>query len=383
MDKSKRIIACMTGTRADYPRVKSVLREISSRPNLELKLIVTGMHLLKKFGYTVKEIEQDGFDIAAKVNMYSDDDSPYGMAKASARCVDGIADALNKIKPDIFLITVDRVETLAAAQTAALMNIPTAHIQGGEVTGTIDESIRHAVTKLSHIHFPATEDAAERIIKMGEDLNNVHTVGCPYLDIVRTLKYRTKEELAVDYDFNPELPLIIFVQHPVTTEYGHALEQISISIKALKKLHETEIIALYSNADAGGREIIATMKKNHQFHVFPNVDSKDFLSLLKHADVMVGNSSTGIREAPSFQLPVVNIGTRQNGRLRSENVIDVPHDVEAIIRAIKKALYEENFKKAVRQVINPYGDGYSAKRIVDILERVDLSPKLIQKRITY
>jgi UDP-N-acetylglucosamine 2-epimerase (non-hydrolysing)/GDP/UDP-N,N'-diacetylbacillosamine 2-epimerase (hydrolysing) len=383
MDKPNRSIACMTGTRADYPRVKSVLREISSRPNLELKLIVTGMHLLKKFGYTVEEIEQDGFYIAAKVNMYSDDDSPYGMAKAAARCSNGIADALNMIKPDIFLITVDRVETLAAAQAAALMNIPIAHIQGGEVTGTIDESIRHAVTKLSHIHFPATEDAAERIIKMGEDLNNVHTVGCPYLDIVRTLKYRTKEELAVDYGFHPELPLIIFVQHPVTTEYGHALEQISISIEALKKLHETEIITLYSNADAGGREIISAMKKNPQFHIFPSIDSKDFLSLLKHADVLVGNSSTGIREAPSFQLPVVNIGTRQNGRLRAGNVIDVPHDVEAIIRAIKKALYDEDFKKIVNQVTNPYGDGYSAKRIVDILEKVDLSLKLIQKRITY
>jgi len=383
MDKSKRIITCMTGTRADYPRVKSVLREISSRPNLELKLIVTGMHLLKKFGYTVEEIEQDGFYIAAKVNMYSDDDSPYGMAKAAARCSDGIADALNKIKPDILLITVDRVETLAAAQAAALMNIPIAHIQGGEVTGTIDESIRHAVTKLSHIHFPATEDAAERIIRMGEEPNNVHTVGCPYLDIIRTLKYRTKEELAVDYGFHPELPLIIFVQHPVTTEYGLALEQISISIEALKKLHETEIITLYSNADAGGREIIATMNKNHQFHVFPSIDSKDFLSLLKHADVLVGNSSTGIREAPSFQLPVVNIGTRQNGRLRAGNVIDVPHDVEKIVMAFKKALYDEDFKKIVNQVTNPYGDGYSAKRIVDILEKVELSQELIQKRIAY
>ena len=383
MDKSKRTIACMTGTRADYPRVKSVLREISSRPNLELKLIVTGMHLLKKFGYTIKEIEQDGFDIAAKVNMYSDDDSPYGMAKAAARCIDGMADALNKIKPDIFLITVDRVETLAAAQASALMNIPIAHIQGGEVTGTIDESIRHAVTKLSHIHFPATEDAAERIIKMGEDPNNVHTVGCPYLDVIRTLKFRAKEELAIDYGFNPELPLIVFVQHPVTTEYSHALEQINTSIEALKKFHKTEIIALYSNADAGGREIISAMNKNPQFHVFPSIDSKDFLSLLKHADVLVGNSSTGIREAPSFQLSVVNIGTRQNGRLRAENVIDVPHKIKAIVMAIKKALYDENFKKAVRQVINPYGDGYSAKRIVDILEKIDLSPKLIQKRIKY
>ncbi len=182
-NKAKRKIACVTGTRADYPRVKSVLQEIGLRPNLELKLIVTGTHLLEEYGRTIKEIEQDGFNIAARVEMYSNDDSPYGMAKVAARCSDGFADVLNKIKPDLLLITVDRVETLAVAQTAALMNIPIAHIQGGEVTGTIDESIRHAVTKLSHIHFPATTDASERIIKMGEDPSNVYTVGCPYLDI--------------------------------------------------------------------------------------------------------------------------------------------------------------------------------------------------------
>lgn len=383
MSKQKRTIACMTGTRADYPRVKSVLQEICSRPNLEMKLIITGMHLLKKFGNTVKEIEQDGFHIAAKINMYSDDDSPYGMAKAAARCSDGIADALKKINPDLFLLTVDRVETLAAAQAASLMNIPISHIQGGEVTGTIDESIRHAVTKLSHIHFPATSDAAERIIKMGEEPNNVHTVGCPYLDIIRTLKYRTKEELAVAYGFNPKLPLIIFTQHPVTTEYSHAFDQINISIKALKNIREIEIIAFYSNADAGGRKIISSMNKISHSHIFPNIDFKDYLSLLKHADVMVGNSSAGIREAPSFQLPVINIGTRQKGRLRARNVIDVPNNEKAIVMAIKKALFDEDFKKSLKQVTNPYGDGYSAKRIVDILEKVKLTSKLIQKKIAY
>lgn len=373
----------MTGTRADYPRVKSVLQEITSRPNLELKLIVTGMHLLKKFGYTLKEIEQDGFPVAAKIKIFFEDDSPYGMAKAAARCSNGMADELNKIQPDIALLTVDRVETLGAAQAAAFMNIPIAHIQGGEVTGTIDESIRHAVTKLAHIHFPATQDAAERIIKMGEDPANVHAVGCPYIDIIRTFKSRTQKELANDYRFDTEKPLIIFIQHPVTTEYNQVIEQITISIEALKKYQETEIIALYSNADAGGREIISAMNKYPQFHIYPSINHIDFLSLLKQADVLVGNSSTGIREAPSFQLPAVNIGTRQKGRLRAINVIDVAHDIEAITQAIKKALYDEKFKKSLEKTKNPYGDGHSAKRIVDILENIDLSPKLIQKEITY
>lgn len=352
-------VACLTGTRADYPRVKSVLDELDSR--LELKLIVTGTHLLKKFGHTVDEIE---FPIAAKVEMYYDD-SPYGMAKAFARCSDGVADALKKIKPDILLLTSDRVETLAAASASALMNIPIAHIQGGEVSGTIDESMRHAVTKLAHIHFPATKIAGKRIVKMGEEPKNVHVVGCPYLDIIRTLDYKTKEELSIEYGFNKSY--IVFIQHPVTTEYGQAAEQIRISLEALDWLG-VEVIAIYPNADAGGCEIMSAMKN---IHAFPNIDYRDFLSLLKHADVLVGNSSAGIREAPSFQLPVVNIGTRQNGRLRAKNVIDVPHDVGKIIEAIQIARHEKYFGK----IINPYGDGYSAKRIVDILEKVDISPQ--------
>ena len=383
MNNKRRKIACMTATRADYPRVKSVLQEISKRSNLELYLIVTGMHLLKEFGCTVKEIEKNGFDIYARVKMYSDDDTPYGMAKAAACCSSRIADVLKKIDPDIFLITVDRIETLASAQSAAYMNIPIAHIQGGEVTGTIDESIRHAVTKLSHIHFPATPDAAERIIKMGEDPNYVFTVGCPYIDIIRTLKYRDKEELAVYYRFNPDRPLILFTQHPVTTEYGHGVKQIKNTIEALENFPDTEVIAIYSNTDAGGREIKDIMEKNLQFHVFPNITDRDYLSLMKHANLMIGNSSAGIREAPSFKLPVVNIGTRQNGRLRVGNVIDVSGNVDEIIWAIKKALYDEDFRNCVKKADNPYGDGFSAKRIVDILESVELSNKLIQKRIMY
>ena len=358
-------IACMTGSRADYPRVESVLREIDAR--MELKLIVTGMHLLKKFGYTVKEIE---FDIAAYVEMYDDDDSPYGMAKAAARCCGGMADALEEIKPDLLLLTSDRVETLATATAAALMNIPTAHIQGGEVSGTIDESIRHAVTKLAHIHFPATGTAARRIIKMGEDPKNVYPVGCPYLDTIRTMEYKSKEELAFTYGFDPTLPLVIFIQHPVTTEYDRVAEQMGISIEALKRLRRVEIIAIYPNVDAGGRKIVLTLKD--KFRLFQNINHVDFLSLLKHADVMVGNSSAGIREAPSFNLPVVNIGTRQNDRLRAGNVVDVPHDGEAITEAIRKALSGGKVN-----VKNPYGDGYSAKRIVDILEKVEVS---VQKR---
>ena len=381
--KRKRLITCMTGTRADYPRVKSVLEEISNRPDLELKLIVTGLHLVKEFGYTVREIEKDGFEIAERIPMYTGDDSPYGMAKAAARCADGIADAMKEIEPEIFLLTVDRVETLATAQSVALMNIPIAHVQGGEVTGTIDESIRHAVTKLSHMHFTATTNDAKRIMKMGENPRYIYAVGCPYIDIIKRTKYRSKEALSLDYGFGAKKPLVLFTQHPVTTEYGQGAMQMMETIKALQNFPELEIVAPYPNADAGGREIIDTMKRHSQFHVFPNIKDTDFLGLMKNAAFMIGNSSAGIREAPSFRLPVINIGNRQNGRLRAANVIDVHHDAKAISSAIDKVLSDKEFKNQLKSVTNYYGDGKSAKRIVDVLEKVEITPQLIQKRIIY
>jgi GDP/UDP-N,N'-diacetylbacillosamine 2-epimerase (hydrolysing) len=383
LKNKKRVIACMTATRADYPRVKSVLQEIENRSNLELKLIVTGMHLLKEFGSTIHEIEKDGFEIAERVEMYSGDDSPYGMAKAAAKCSSGISDALNRIKPDIFLITVDRIETLAAVMSGAFMNLPIAHIQGGEVTGTIDESIRHAVTKMSHIHFPATADAAQRIIKMGETSESVHVVGCPYMDIIRNLDYKSSAELSKKYGFDISKPLVLFTQHPVTTEYGQGEKQVKLTIEALQQFQDIEIVALYSNADAGGRKIIEIMEAGKQFHVFPNIPNEDYLSLMKIAQVMIGNSSAGIREAPSFYLPVVNIGTRQNGRERAKNVIDVPHDIEKITKALNIALFDKMFKEKMKAITNPYGNGYSAKHIVDILETIKLDLNLIQKRIAY
>lgn len=380
----KRKITCITGTRADYPRVKAVLREIEKRSSLELSLIVTGSHLLKEYGYSVREIERDGFEIAERVEMFVGDyNTPHGMAKAAARCSDGVADALERLRPDLVLITVDRVETLAATQSTALMNFPIAHIQGGEVTGTIDESIRHAVTKMSHIHFPATPDAAERIVKMGERPEMVYCVGCPYIDIITSLEYKSKQELAKEYGFDAEKPLVLFTQHAVTTEFGNSFDQYKLTIDALEKFSELEIVALYSNTDAGGAEIIREMNKVERLHIHPNIDSEDFLALMKSADLMIGNSSAAIREAPSFKLPAINIGSRQQGRLRADNVIDVPHDVDAIAGAIRTALYDEDFKKKVSAVVNPYGDGKAAVRIVDILESIELTPELIQKRITY
>ena len=381
---SKRKILCITGTRADYPRVKSVLFEIQKRKNLDLQLIVTGSHLLEDYGYSAQEIIEDGFKINKMIPIFSGDfNTPLGMTRAAAKCTDKIAIALNELKPDLVLLTVDRIETLGAAVAVSLMNFPIAHIQGGEVTGTIDESIRHAVTKLSHIHFPATKDAAERIILMGENKKMVFQFGCPYIDIIKSVKITPRKKLAKKYGFSESNPLIIFTQHPVTTEYGHSKNQILTTIEALNSFENCDIITFYSNTDAGGKEIIETLKSDKKFTLIPNMISSDFLSLMACADAMVGNSSAAIREAPSFHLPAVNIGSRQQGRLRSENVIDVDSDESQIKSALKMALYDKSFKQSVNKSINPYGDGKSAKKIVDILETIDIEPSLIQKRITY
>ena len=312
---------------------------------LELDIVVTGSHLLEEYGYSAQEILQDGFSISRTVPMFEGDyNSPHGMAKAAARCTAGLADALQELNPDLVILTVDRIETLAAAVAVSLMNYPIAHIQGGEITGTIDESIRHAVTKLSHIHFPATKDAAERIIKLGENPNLVFPVGCPYIDIINTTKYKSKEDLSKVYGFDPEKRLIIFTQHSVTTEHGSSLKQVRTTIQALKRFCSCEILSFYSNTDAGGKEIIAELKKIDNSRLIPNMNSEDFLSLMNCADVMVGNSSAAIREAPSFGLPAVNIGTRQQGRLRAENVIDVDHSSAAISKAINIGLNDEKFR---------------------------------------
>jgi GDP/UDP-N,N'-diacetylbacillosamine 2-epimerase (hydrolysing) len=378
-----RKILCITGTRADYPRVKSVLHLINKSTALELQLLVTGSHLIKEYGYSKQEIIDDGFKIDAEIPMFLDEyNSPLGMAQASARCTSGIANALDKLRPDLVLLTVDRVETLAACVAVCLMNFPIAHIQGGEVTGTIDESIRHAVTKMSHIHFPATIDAAERIIRMGEEPDLVFEVGCPYIDIINSIQKKSKQYLAKKYSFSPEKKLIIFTQHPVTTEYGSSKNQIEVTLKALKNFPECQIIAFSSNTDAGGKEIVNAVKKESNFVHISNMLSSDFLSLMDCADVMVGNSSAAIREAPSFHLPAVNIGTRQQGRLRAENIIDVNHDKNEIISAINKALDDKDFISNTNQITNPYGDGKSAIRIVDILETLPLQD-LVQKRIAY
>ena len=383
MRKKIKVMA-FTGTRADYPRVKKVLEKIKLNKKFELKIVVSGTHLLKEYGNTYKEIIKDGFKIYKKFNIYdSNYDTLYGATKAISNCTKGFAKILKDYNPDVVLITVDRIETLGATIPASIMNFPIAHIQGGEVTGTIDENIRHAVTKLSHIHLVANDDAKKRIIKLGEHKKYVFNVGCPYIDLIKSTKIISKERLFNKFKLDMNKKTIILIQHAVTTEYGESKNQILKTIDALKKLdyNKYQIFSIYSNADPGSKEIIKQIKKA-KFNLVKNIVSGDFINLMKYSNLLIGNSSCGIREAPSFKLPVINIGSRQNRRLRAKNVIDVDHKVNKIKNALDYALNNKKFKKVLKKVKNPYGDGKASDRIVSILKNLNLN-KITNKVISY
>ena len=385
MATKKRKILFVTERRTDYSRLKPIMKAVQKSKKLKLILIVTGMHLLKSFGGTKKIIESDGFKIDAVLPIFKENDKDDGVAmvKGMGRALMGLADIFAKIKPDIVFCGFDLGAHLAAAIVGTHLNISVAHIEGGERSGTIDEIIRHACTKFSHIHFAGSKQSAERIIKLGENPRYVFCVGCPSLDTLHNIKYFPKKNICEKYNLDPSKKLIIFLQHPVTTEVDRVVQQITNSIEALKKIikkHNAEVLAIYSNNDAGGRRIVARLKHSG-IKVVPNIIFEDFFRLMKVADVLVGNSSTAIHEAPSFGLPAVNIGTRQQFRERGSNVIDVSENKEEIIKAVEKALFDKVFIRKVKKGKNPYDCGETAKKVVRIIETIKLPP--VQKVITY
>ncbi|MBU3181558.1 UDP-N-acetylglucosamine 2-epimerase [Clostridium psychrophilum] len=381
----KRKIAVITGTRADYGMFYYVLKEIKKNDDLDLKLIVCGMHLCPEYGMTINEIEKDGFEVADKFETILSSDTGASMAKSIGLSIISMAQCFDRIKPDLLLILGDRGEMLAAATTAIYMNIPVAHIHGGEVSGTVDESVRHAITKLSHIHFPANEDSKQRILKLGEKEKNIFVVGSPGLDNIKKTQYISRKEMLNRFDLEDD-KIFLLTQHPVTTERDVVEWQIRETLDAVVELGYQTIVS-YPNSDNGGREIIKVIEEyriKYQFlKIFKNLSQVEYLSFLDVADVMIGNSSSGIIEAPSFKLPVVNIGSRQDGRLRACNVIDIPYGKESVIRGIKQALYDENFKKQLKNCKNLYGDGNASYKISQIISEVKLDRELMQKRITY
>lgn len=378
----KRKILYITGTRADYGLMRSVLFEMEKSSNTDLELAVTGMHLMEEFGMTIKDIEKDGFKFH-KVNTTFEGDNKLSMVKFIGEFIKSLSKLVVKINPDIILLLGDRGEMLGGAIVGAYLSIPTAHLHGGEITSTVDEYTRHAITKLVNIHLPATEKSAERIIKMGENPENVFVVGAPGLDHILSEKLVEPLIISEKYNLNLSEPIILLVQHPVTLESKKSVAQAREALDAIVELGNQTII-VYPNADAGGRKIIELI---HEYENYPfistykSIPSIDYLSLMKVASVMVGNSSSGIIEAPSFKLPAVNIGSRQEGRERALNVIDVNYNKENIKEAIIKAIYDEEFKEILQNCKNPYGDGKTGKKVLDILSNIELDNKLMNKKL--
>lgn len=380
-----RTIAVVTGTRAEYGYLKPLMHAIQQEKELKLLPIITGMHLLPEFGNTYKIVKKD-FPTAKKVPMTLKGDQLKHMAEYLASGITNFAVFLEKTHPDILVILGDRSESLAAALAASYLNIPIAHINGGDVSGTtIDESIRHAITKIAHIHLVHTKANAKRVEKMGEEKKRIHITGALTLDTVMHKKLLSKKDIFTKYQINLEKTTFLVVQHPLTTLLDKGYQHLKELFLALDSLQEQTIL-LYPNCDAGGKKFIELIKKYEQkpyLHTFENLPHEEYLSIMKNVDLMIGNSSSGIIEAPSFHLPVINIGTRQQGRSRSANILDVKPEKNAILNAIDIALHNKGFIKKVKSCKNQFGNGNAAKKIVTILKEVTLDEKLIQKQITY
>lgn len=374
-----RRICVVVNSRANYGRIKSFMRAAESSRHIELSVVVGASALLQKFGDVRKIIIEDGFSVSAEMYSVVEGNEPAAMAVSAGLATVQLSGILNSLAPEAVVVVADRYEQIATAISASYMNIPVAHLQGGELTGSIDDSVRHAITKLSHIHFPATALAGERLIKMGESPDQVHVIGCPSIDLSATatgdvalgvLSSGVGGQLEVDS------PYIIVSQHSVTTEYQHAYEQVSETLSALVEVRNrtgVEVLWLWPNVDAGSDSVSRRLRKFREnedssgFHFYRNFSPEDYVRLMRKSKCIVGNSSSGIREASFLGVPSVNIGNRQNGRERGPNVIDVPNGStliqEAIFSQIHRGPYEPSFI---------YGDGKAGERMAEILSSAAL-----------
>ena len=375
----------VVNSRANYGRIKSVLRSVKNHPNLELKLIAGASALLWRFGNVAEQVKKDGFEIDAVVYSIVEGENPTTMAKSTGMGIMELATQFENIKPDIVLTVADRFETMATAIASSYMNIPLAHTQGGEVTGSIDESVRHAITKLAHIHFPATAKSRENVIRMGEDPEKVFLTGCPAIDIVADLDLTPPDDLLQRYggvgpglDINK--PYLVVLQHPVTTEFGSGMAQINETLLAIKALN-MQTIWLWPNVDAGSDEISKGLRmfreneKPDYVHFFRNFSVEHYAQLIGNCACLVGNSSSGIREGSFLGVPDVNIGTRQSNREQAENCINTAYNHQEIEDAIRYQIEHGCYPSDTL-----YGDGKAGERIGEILADVDMN---IQKKLMY
>jgi UDP-N-acetylglucosamine 2-epimerase (non-hydrolysing)/GDP/UDP-N,N'-diacetylbacillosamine 2-epimerase (hydrolysing) len=378
---NKRRIGVITTSRADYSHLYWPLRELAAHPDIDLAVFALGAHLSPEFGSTLKEIERDGFPVQARIECLLSSDTDTGMAKTIGVAILGLADALTAWRPDILLLIADRYEMLAPASVALALRIPIAHIEGGEISqGAIDDQVRNAITKLAHIHFTSTPTARRRVIAMGEEPWRVHRAGAPSLDHMRRSALLNRPTLEDKLGLKFTAPVILAAWHPVTI-----LRDTNAEAEALfAALAEApgQLIFVYPNADAGSHALIERTKElaseRPQTHIYVNLDAVTYWSLLGQVDAMVGNSSSGIMEAASFALPVINVGMRQQGRERARNVIDAPAETAAIREAMLHAL-SAKFRESLSAMTNPYGDGNAAKTIARVLATVPLEGLLIKQ----
>jgi UDP-N-acetylglucosamine 2-epimerase (non-hydrolysing)/GDP/UDP-N,N'-diacetylbacillosamine 2-epimerase (hydrolysing) len=390
-----RTVAVFTGNRAEYGLQFPILRAIAADPRLEYRLIVGGAHLQEDFGRTVAEITNDGFHVAAEVGMTMRQDTLAATAEAIGTGIVSLASVLSEMRPDFLVVYGDRYEGLAAMIAGTQMSIPTGHIEGGDYTegGALDDSVRHAMTKLAHLHFATNEQAAERIRRLGEEDWRIFVVGQPSLDLIDAGEFASPQELESNLGLDPARPIVLFCQHSVATEADLAIEQVEPSLEALKALAADgmQVIVTYPNNDAGGRRIIERLEGLRglaDIQVHPSLGRWRFHGVLNligrvGRGAFVGNSSAGIKETPVFGCPVVNVGPRQQGRLRADNVMDVPYEAAIIAAAVRRATYDEAFREQCQTCSNPYGAGDAGARIAEVLATMPLDRRLIQKRMTY
>ena len=375
-----RKICYVSGTRADFGLMIRTLKLGQQSSKLDVSVCVTGMHLSELFGNTVSEIESSGLRICGRIPVELDGSTGATMARALGLQLIGMTEIFVRERPDLVIVLGDRGEMLAAALTAIHLNIPVVHVHGGERSGTIDEPVRHAISKLSHYHFVATEAAKERLIRMGEIPGHIFVTGAPGLDDLKNLAHRTRSELCGEVRFEQSRPVALVVFHPVLQEAGQAGAQMQEVMRAVFALN-LQAVCLEPNSDAGGSDIVRVLRQytdHPDVRVFTHLGREDFASWMATADVMIGNSSSGIIEAPTLGLPVVNVGSRQQFRERSENVIDALPEKQAIILATRNVL-----EKGRKQWTNPYGKDDVAERVVSLLNDLPIYPQLLLKSNAY
>ncbi len=384
-NKTRRKICVVVNSRANYGRIKSVMRAVEDHPDLELQTIVGASALLYRFGHAVDNIRADGFEPSATVYSIVEGENPTTMAKSTGMAIMDLSTQFENLRPDVVLTVADRFETIATAIAASYMNIPVAHTQGGEVTGSIDESVRHAVSKLAHLHFPATDLAKDYLLRMGEEESRVHMTGCPAIDLIADLDLSLPPDLfisnrGVGATLDPSQPYLVVLQHPVTTEFGHGFEQVQETLAAVLAL-DMQTAWLWPNVDAGSDDVSKGLRMHREvngdgkLHFYRNFTPEDYARLIANAACLIGNSSSGLREGAFLGTPTVDVGTRQARREHGENVVHAGYDRAEIEAKARQQINHGRFPKSTL-----FGDGSAGRQIAEILANGPIS---VQKRLSY